>query len=219
MNSFAHFWSQSDALTKAIVYLLLIMSIVSWYYIISKTYSALQRKKARSALDKFWASTSFQKAVENLSKADKEALFVSLATNTYQSLTAPNKENSLNNQISKEEQITRNLRQAVNKSTIRMEKGQTVLASIGATSPFIGLFGTVWGIYHALAAIASVNIVQLDKIAGPVGESLIMTAFGLLVAIPAVIAYNGFNRINRVNMKELDGFARDLQTYFNKQTF
>jgi biopolymer transport protein ExbB len=106
------------------------------------------------------------------------------------------------------------LRQQITRATPRVEGGLTVLASIGATAPFVGLLGTVWGIYHALANVSASGTVQIDKVAGPVGEALIMTGFGLVVAIPAVLAYNAFNRFNRVTLAELDGFAHDLQSYF-----
>jgi biopolymer transport protein ExbB len=112
--------------------------------------------------------------------------------------------------VDRSELITRALRQEINRTAARFENGLTMLASIGSTAPFIGLFGTVWGIYHALIAIASSGQVQIDKIAGPVGEALIMTAAGLAVAIPAVLAYNAFTRVNRVALAELDGFAHDL---------
>jgi biopolymer transport protein ExbB len=112
--------------------------------------------------------------------------------------------------VDRSELITRTLRQEINRTSARLEAGLTLLASIGSTAPFIGLFGTVWGIYHALLAIAASGQVQIDRIAGPVGEALVMTAAGLAVAIPAVLAYNGFTRVNRVALAELDGFAHDL---------
>ena len=118
--------------------------------------------------------------------------------------------------MSRDEQVIRVLRQAITRSTHRIEGGLTMLASIGATAPFVGLLGTVWGIYHALSTVSTEGIVQIDKVAGPVGEALIMTAFGLLVAIPAVLAYNALNRLNRVTLAELDGFAHDLHAYFTK---
>jgi len=106
--------------------------------------------------------------------------------------------------------ITRVLRSEITQASSRMESGLTFLASVGSTAPFVGLFGTVWGIYHALLAIAASGQVQIDKVAGPVGEALIMTAAGLAVAIPAVLAYNAFVRVNRIALAELDGFAHDL---------
>ena len=114
------------------------------------------------------------------------------------------------------EQVTRVLRGAIHRSTIKLESGLTLLASIGSTAPFVGLLGTVWGIYHALSAVSSHGTVQIDKIAGPVGEALIMTGIGLMVAIPAVLAYNGFNRVNRLTLSELDAFAHDLHAYLTQ---
>ena len=99
----------------------------------------------------------------------------------------------------------------------RRDRRLTVLASIGATAPFVGLLGTVWGIYHALANVSASGDMQIDKVAGPVGEALVMTAVGLTVAIPAVLAYNGFNRVNRLTLAELDAFAHDLHAYLTKK--
>ena len=111
--------------------------------------------------------------------------------------------------------LTRSLRRAIEQTTARMESGLTVLASIGSAAPFVGLFGTVWGIYHALLAIGMSGQGTLDKVAGPVGEALIMTAIGLAVAIPAVLAYNAFTRNNRVVLSELDAFAHDVFTFMS----
>jgi len=105
------------------------------------------------------------------------------------------------------------LRDAIQHATVRLERGLTTLASIGATAPFVGLLGTVWGIYHALATVSQGGALRVEQLAGPVGEALIMTAAGLLVAIPAVLAYNGLNRINRLTLAELDAFAHDLHAY------
>ena len=120
---------------------------------------------------------------------------------------------SLNAATDPGELITRTLRREINRVSSRLESGLTLLASVGATAPFVGLLGTVWGIYHALAAVSAAGTVQIDRIAGPVGEALIMTAMGLTVAIPAVLAYNAFTRVNRVTLAELDGFAHDLHAF------
>jgi biopolymer transport protein ExbB len=106
--------------------------------------------------------------------------------------------------------LTRAMRRVIDEDTARLESGLTVLASVGSTAPFVGLFGTVWGVYHALVAIGISGQGTLDKVAGPVGEALIMTALGLAVAIPAVLAYNGFVRANRLVLAQLDAFAHDL---------
>jgi biopolymer transport protein ExbB len=116
--------------------------------------------------------------------------------------------------MNRSEWLTRALRQRINEAAARLEAGLTFLASVGATAPFVGLFGTVWGIYHALIGIAATGAISIEKVAGPVGEALIMTAFGLAVAIPAVLAYNAFTRVNRLVLAQLDGFAHDLHSYF-----
>ncbi|MBI4998367.1 MAG: MotA/TolQ/ExbB proton channel family protein, partial [Rhodocyclales bacterium] len=115
--------------------------------------------------------------------------------------------------VSQSESVTRALRSQIVRTQAGIEQGLTFLASVGSTSPFIGLFGTVWGIYHALVGLSGATQVVLDKVAGPVGEALIMTAAGLFVAIPAVLAYNALTRGNRIVMAQLDGFAHDLHVY------
>lgn len=210
----AHYWAHGDAITHMVAYVLLAMSIASWYYILSKSWSAWRIRQAAGAMEDFWNAPTLEDGTRMLENADRENIFAPLAVRSIaaanlrlQNGTAP----SLNMQIDRGELITRTLRQEIRRAAARMETGQTLLASVGATAPFIGLFGTVWSIYHALTAVAFSGSMQIDKIAGPVGEALIMTALGLLVAIPAVLAYNAFTRINRVTLAELDGFAHDLQ--------
>jgi biopolymer transport protein ExbB len=120
---------------------------------------------------------------------------------------------ALGEQLDVSEFLTRQLRASIARASARLDWGQTLLASVGSTAPFVGLFGTVWGIYHALVSISNSGQATLDKVAGPVGEALIMTGLGLAVAIPAVLAYNAFTRRNRVIMTELDGFAHDLHAW------
>jgi len=205
-----HFWQAGDAVTHFVAYLLLAMSIASWYFILSKVWRAWRlRKGARAALERFWAANSLDEAIATLRAADREQVFVPLAERARQAATM-RPENSLAAAVDPTELLTRSLRQEINRASSELESGQTFLASVGATAPFVGLFGTVWGIYHALLTIAGSGQVLIDKIAGPVGEALIMTAAGLAVAIPAVLAYNAFTRVNRVTLAELDGFAHDL---------
>jgi biopolymer transport protein ExbB len=205
-----HFWQAGDAVTHSVAYLLLAMSVVSWYFILLKTWGAWrQRRCARAALDRFWNARSLDEAMKGLRESDTERVLVPLADRALAAATM-RPDSSLAASIDREEMITRVLRNEITQASSRMESGLTFLASVGSTAPFVGLFGTVWGIYHALIAIASSGQVLIDKVAGPVGEALVMTAAGLAVAIPAVLAYNAFVRINRIALAELDGFAHDL---------
>lgn len=205
-----HFWEAGDAVTHSVAWLLLAMSLLSWVLILSKGWSAWRlRSGARAAIEKFWNAPDADAALRTLASADTERAFFPLAERAFLAArTEPR--GALAASVDRSEFITRTLRQEINRTASRLEGGLTLLASIGSTAPFIGLFGTVWGIYHALIAIASSGEVQIDRIAGPVGEALVMTAAGLAVAIPAVLAYNAFTRVNRVALAELDGFAHDL---------
>jgi biopolymer transport protein ExbB len=211
--SIARYWEQGDAISHAVAWLLLAMSLASWFIIFSRAYSSWRVRRAAPALDAFWAAPTLNDGIAILSLADGEGVFAPLPA---QALAHSGGARNLAGEMKVEEQIVRVLRQQINRSTHRIESGLTLLASIGATAPFVGLLGTVWGIYHALSNVSAAGIVQIDKIAGPVGEALIMTGFGLVVAIPAVLAYNGLNRLNRVTLSELDGFAHDLQSYFTR---
>ncbi|HEY5799008.1 MAG TPA: MotA/TolQ/ExbB proton channel family protein [Burkholderiaceae bacterium] len=210
--TFTRYWTQGDAISHAVAYALLAMSLVSWFYILSKALSAWRARNSTRALDAFWSAPTLPDGIALLRQADPEEIFTALARDgelayNFAGATGIERGSDI------KDRITRALRQAITRSTLRLESGQTLLASIGATAPFVGLLGTVWGIYHALAAVSSGGTVQIDKVAGPVGEALIMTAIGLAVAIPAVLAYNAFNRLNRQKFAHLDGFAHDLQVY------
>jgi biopolymer transport protein ExbB len=194
------------------------MSVLSWYLILARAIRAIRlRSRSRKALDLFWSSPSIDAGITQLKRLDTERIFVPLAEQARQSL-APVPKASLQGAVEANERLTRALRQALQQASSRLEAGQTVLASVGSTSPFVGLFGTVWGIYHALIQIAASGQVQIDRVAGPVGEALIMTAAGLAVAIPAVLAYNAFTRLNRLTLAELDGFAHDLFAWARQGT-
>ena len=211
--SIARWWQQGDSLSHAVAILLLAMSLLSWFFILSKAYSSWRVRKAAPALDAFWGAPTLKDGIALLTLADSEDVYAPLPT---YGLAHSAGAHTLAGEMSRDEQVIRVLRQQITRSTHRIESGLTFLASIGATAPFVGLLGTVWGIYHALSNVSAAGIVQIDKIAGPVGEALIMTGFGLVVAIPAVLAYNGFNRLNRMTLAELDGFAHDLHAYFTK---
>ena len=205
-----HFWEAGDAVTHGTAWLLLAMSVLSWYFILSKAWSAWRlRQGTRAALEQFWEARSLDEAIATLKAADREGVFAPLAERAKQAASMQPAA-SLAASIDRSELVTRSLRQEINRASSRLESGLTLLASVGSTAPFVGLFGTVWGIYHALLAIAGDGQVQIDRVAGPVGEALIMTAAGLAVAIPAVLAYNAFTRVNRIALAELDGFAHDL---------
>lgn len=205
-----HFWAAGDTVTHSVAWILLAMSVISWYLILARSLRAMRlRSRSRKAIDRFWSSPSIDAGIAELSRLDTDHLFVLLAEQARQS-REPASPDSLSSHVDAPERVTRALRQALHQASARLEAGQTLLASVGSTAPFVGLFGTVWGIYHALIQIAASGQVQIDRVAGPVGEALIMTAAGLGVAIPAVLAYNAFNRLNRLTLAELDGFAHDL---------
>ncbi len=213
MFSIARYWEQGDAVSHAVAYLLLAMSLVSWFLIFSKSYSSWRIRGAAPAVNAFWGAPNVTDGIALLTLADTEDIFAPLPT---YGLAHSAGASTLGGQVGRSEQMTRVLREQITRSTLRVERGLTMLASIGATAPFVGLLGTVWGIYQALANVATAGTLQIDKVAGPVGEALIMTGCGLVVAIPAVLAYNGFNRLNRMTLAELDGFAHDLHAYFSK---
>jgi biopolymer transport protein ExbB len=208
----SRFWEQGDAISHAVAFVLLAMSLVSWFFILAKAYASWRIRRSAPAVQAFWAAPSMQDGVNALALADSEQIFLPLAQQGAAQLSASARP-SLGGEMDRSAQATRVLRAAIQTSTNRLESGLTLLASIGATAPFVGLLGTVWGIYHALANVSSHGTVQIDKVAGPVGEALVMTAIGLTVAIPAVLAYNGFNRVNRLTLAELDAFAHDLHAY------
>lgn len=205
-----HFWQAGDAVTHGVAYLLLAMSVVSWYFILSKAWSTWRmRRGAQAALEQFWNARTMDEAEATLAGADRERVFLPLVQKA-RAAAAMQPDSSLAASIDRDELVTRALRGEITQVSARLESGLALLASVGSTSPFLGLLGTVWGIYHALLGIASSGQVMIDRVAGPVGEALVMTAAGLAVAIPAVLAYNAFVRANRIVLAQLDGFAHDL---------
>ena len=213
---FAHYWAQGDVVSHAVAYALLLMSLASWFYILSKAWSSWRIRRSSNALDSFWKAPTLAYAIAVMQQVDSEQIYTPMARQAAEAASISSKQHatpSLNTSSDAGELITRTLRREINRVSARLERGLTILASVGSTAPFVGLFGTVWGIYHALEAVSASGAVQIDKVAGPVGEALIMTALGLVVAIPAVLAYNGFTRVNRLTLAELDGFAHDLHAY------
>ena len=213
-----HFLAQADGLAKFLLIMLLSMSVITWYLIASKAYANWRlRRSASLFLARFWDAPGLASVASHLENAGVRDPFSHM---THQGLQAADQYRNKTGQRliesgSADEFLTRALRRAINQDTARLEYGHTMLASIASSAPFIGLFGTVWGIYHALVNIGMSGSGSLDQVAGPVGEALIMTALGLAVAIPAVLAYNFFNRANRVLLSELDGFAHDLFAFMS----
>ena len=213
----AHLWAQADWVSQAVGLLLLGMSIASWYLIALKMLRLARSGRRDEAVEAFWRAPSLAaglKALRELAPASPCDDLASQAAAAAEHCRHHAHSQTLGAGLDSGEFLTRALRKSIALSTSRLEAGLTVLASIGSTAPFVGLFGTVWGIYHALMSISASGAATLDKVAGPVGEALVMTAAGLFVAIPAVLAYNAFTRANRVELAELDAFAHDLHAFF-----
>ena len=212
----AHFWTQSDLVTHGTAIILAVLSFASWTVIVSKVLSTWRASRSQErVLSSFWNANSLPEALEVLRRDDPSGIFAGLALTGAHAAQAhqQNAARGIGAGVNASEFLTRAMRSQIVNTQSRIERGLTFLASVGSTAPFIGLFGTVWGIYHALVALSGATQVVLDKVAGPVGEALIMTAAGLFVAIPAVLAYNAFTRANRLVAVQLDGFAHDLHAY------
>ena len=213
MDAF-HWWRQGDAVTQGTALLLLAMSVTSWVVIFWKL-RLMHRATADVArcTAAFWQAPSLDVAAQRLQSFDREALVLPLviAANSIASQAGAGAPVTLATTGSLSQQLTRVLRDALHGALGRLQWGQVLLATVGSTAPFVGLLGTVWGIYHALTAMAGAGQITIDRVAGPVGEALVMTAAGLAVAIPAVLAYNGFGRFIGRTEADLEGFARDLR--------
>ncbi len=206
---FAHFLAQADGVGKGVLAVLLLLSVASWYLIVTRALSNwLARRRADAFVRHFWQARSLDEVAATLHGGADNAFAVLVAAAL--KARANGGEQNLAVAGGLTEYLTRVLNNAVDQEAAESEHGLTVLASAGSAAPYIGLFGTVWGIYHALVQIGLSGQGTLDKVAGPVGEALIMTALGLAVAIPAVLAYNAFNRRNRMWLSRLESFAHDL---------
>ena len=217
MNSqfgLANVWSQGDIVTKSVAVLLLLMSLASWMVIIIKTLDLIKYKKIAHSAKAFWHSEDFDTGLARLG-ADPANPFRQLALEGREAtLHHRDTKAQLQNALDMSDWVTRTLRNTLDEFTSKLQSGLAILASVGSTAPFVGLFGTVWGIYHALLSIGMAGQATIDKVAGPIGESLIMTALGLAVAIPAVLGYNALVRGNKGVMQKLNRFAHDLHAYF-----
>jgi len=210
---FAHFISQTDGLGKALFIILVLMSLATWYLIIVKAVSNMRsRRRGEKFLEHFWNATSLEAVDREITTHGANDPFSHLTSHAIYARQHHAKFGAakLEEAGSQADFVTRTMRKVIDEETAKLENGLTLLASVGSTAPFVGLFGTVWGVYHALVAIGQGGSATIDQIAGPVGEALIMTGLGLAVAIPAVLAYNFFTRSNRVLLARLDAFAHDL---------
>lgn len=208
-----HYLQTSDAVTHAVAWVLLAMSIASWCFLLVKSWVLVRAKRqGPRAVAQFWQAHSLADGVNTMRVLDRERVFLPLAEAALACAEA-DAPGVLLARVDRGERVLRALRGALQASQRRLEFGQVLLASVGSTAPFVGLLGTVWGIYHALGSIAASGQAMIENVAGPVGEALIMTAFGLVVAIPAVLAYNVLGRLARQIGDDLDGFAHDLHAW------
>lgn len=213
---FLHFIAQSDIVGKSLFGVLIVMSLISWYLIVVKMIMRMRlKRRSEQFLREFWAASSLEQVENEIATHGASEPFAHLASHAIHARNHHVKYGAmrLEEKGSTGAFVTRTIRKVIDEETAKLENGLTMLASIGSTSPFVGLFGTVWGVYHALVGIGLSDGVTINRIAGPVGEALIMTGLGLAVAIPAVLAYNGFVRSNRVYLAKLDAFAHDLFTF------
>jgi biopolymer transport protein ExbB len=210
---FSHFLAQIDGVGISVLVLLLSLSIASWYLIITKSIANyIAKRRAEAFIKHFWSFDSLQAVSIEFKNTAPNNVFAALAKLGIDAAADSKIHSSYKLAAAggKSEFLTRALRNGIDQEATRVENGLTLIASAGSAAPYIGLFGTVWGIYHALIQIGLSGQGTLDKVAGPVGEALIMTALGLAVAIPAVLAYNAFVRRNRIWLARLEAFAHDL---------
>ena len=208
-----HLWNQGDIVTRAVALLLLAMSLASWMVIIVKALDLRRHAAQARQTDSFWHGADFADGLNKLG-SDPDNAFRSLAIEGREATVHHTAQPQLHDSMGASDWLTRSLRNSIDESTARLQGGLAVLASVGSTAPFVGLFGTVWGIYHALLSISTAGQATIDKVAGPVGEALVMTALGLAVAIPAVLGYNALVRGNKAVIMKLNRFAHDLHAYF-----
>jgi biopolymer transport protein ExbB len=198
-------WAQGDFVAKGTLLILVIMSMGSWYVIFTKLAEQSKlNKQAAAAKESFWSANTVAQGKDTLAE-DSAFRFIA-----EKGLEGASKHTGLLGAVDFNEWVTMSIQRAIGNVQSRMQDGLAVLATVGSTAPFVGLFGTVWGIYHALVKIGMSGQASIDKVAGPVGEALIMTAIGLAVAVPAVLGYNWLVRRNKAVMEEVNAFGSDL---------
>ena len=213
----ANLWLEGDAITRFVAIALLLCSIVTWVILLTRFWELRNLRKLKPELEQFWRATSFDQGLQTFSNPNANPYYqiakaASGASTHHQSQSSNHRE--LLQTLNYSEWMARSIKNSVDGIAASLQKGLTFLGSTGATAPFIGLFGTVWGIYHALISISSSGSAQIDQVAGPIGEALIMTALGLAVAIPAVLGFNAINRGNKLLVADLNRFGNDLLAYF-----
>jgi len=205
----AALWASGDIIARAVLVILLIMSLSSWYVMLTKLWDQRKLKQSAKVVEKqFWTAPSVKDGVERLKKGDD---FRGIAEDGLRA--ASHHDGRLTDRIDLNEWITMSLQRSTDQVNSQLNKGLGLLATVGSTAPFVGLFGTVWGILNALVGIGIAGQASIDKVAGPVGEALIMTAIGLFVAVPAVMGYNWLLGRNKILQDALRNFASDLQAY------
>ena len=209
-----HVWAQGDWVTRGVFGALLLMSLASWVVIVLKAIGLMRTKGQAARVEGFWHSSDIAEGLAKLGAGE---------ANPFRELAIEGREAAahhratqaqLHDSLDVSDWISRALQGSIDATTSRLQAGLAVLASVGSTAPFVGLFGTVWGIYHALMKIGAAGQASIDQVAGPIGEALIMTAMGLAVAIPAVLGYNALVRGNKHILAKLGRFAHDLHAYY-----
>ena len=224
--SLIHFWNQGDHVSHCVAIILISMSIITWVVIIHKVIEQFNQRRLARKVDSFWHTVALDQGMLALGPSPRNHFYI-LARRGHEALlhikhsrqeTAVNAPPQLHDRLNISDWVTRGLQQSIDTSAASMQTGLALLGSIGSTAPFIGLFGTVWGIYHALIGLSQPQGAKghssIELVAGPIGEALIMTALGLAVAIPAVLAYNALMRENKATLSALNRFAHDLHAYF-----
>lgn len=206
-------WQQSDFLIHTVAYILLLMSISTWLVILLRSWQLFNLGRLAKNAASFWNAKNFEQGMQQLE--GNENPFLNLAQEGKNAVEHHREhQDDLDRLLPLTEWLTICLRNAIDEFSEKLQPGMGIMASVGSTSPFIGLFGTVWGIYHALVGISVTGHVNISEVAGPIGESLIMTAFGLVVAIPAVLGYNAINRANKNILNKLNRFAYQIHAYY-----
>jgi biopolymer transport protein ExbB len=217
-SGLAQVWLQGDWVTRSVALVLLVMSLATWIIILWKALDQRAQRAQAKGIEGFWHSADFAEGLDKLGSTE---------SNPFRAVALEGREatrhilhkdgrtgTQLHDTLDVSDWVERSLRKSVDDFQARAQGGLSVLASVASTAPFVGLFGTVWGIYHALIGIGAAGQVSIDQVAGPIGEALIMTALGLVVAIPAVLGYNALLRGNKGVIHQLNRFAHDLHAYF-----